>query len=62
MERGNGSAGGPITGSLLYRLLKPNAASLGYGLFLAINAASVWSFRPAASSSGSSCASPSCSP
>ena len=42
MERGNGSAGGPITGSLLYRLLKPNAASLGYGLFLAINAASVW--------------------
>ena len=71
MERGNGSGGGPITGSLLYRLLKPNAASLGYGLFLAINAASVWggvfpscpwSSRPAASSSGSSCASPSCSP
>ena len=38
----HGRKGAPVNLGAVVGLLRPNTASLGYGLFLAINAASVW--------------------
>lgn len=42
MQEQSSQEHGHILSSSAWDLLKPNVASLGYGLFLAINAASVW--------------------
>lgn len=37
-----GLGGGSLNAATIVSIMKPNITSLGYGLFLAINAAGVW--------------------